>query len=261
MSVGLDALPPRWRADRLVRSDLARLVRAGARVVEDGESFVLLTTSPRGVSALGLSPDGGAARLVAQLADAGDLRAPLRWLWLPRAGDLPARVCEALAVEPLPGWNWMSTTRIPEAPDGALVERLDLRADLPAIHDCLADANPTTESDPAGPDEAGWWGVRDGDRLVGVIGAGLRGGASDEGFSWHLHGLGVRPEARTRGLGTALTAAATAAGVAAGADWVSLGVWAANAPAIRIYERLGYRTDHRNRSYRPLDAPPHNPPS
>ncbi len=32
---------------------------------------------------------------------------------------------------------------------------------------------------------------------------------------------------------------------------VSLGVWAANEPALRIYRRLGFRTDHQGRSYRP----------
>jgi ribosomal protein S18 acetylase RimI-like enzyme len=87
---------------------------------------------------------------------------------------------------------------------------------------------------------------------VGVIGAGRQGAAAEDGFSWHLHGLGVDPGARRGGLGTALMTAATAEGLAAGAEWVSLGVWAANEPALRIYRRLGFRTDHRGRSYRPI---------
>lgn len=250
MSGELVALPSRWREDRLVRSDLAGLVDAGARVVQEGSSFVLLTTSGRGLTVIGLSDDEGAVRLVTQLVEGGEVGAPLRWMWLSRRADLPEDVCARLDVEPLPGWNWMSATQAPAVPDGVLVERLALPDEIPAILDCLAEANPTTDSDPAGRHEAGWWGVRDGDRLVAVIGAGLRGGEGD-GFSWHLHGLGVRPEARRGGLGSALVAIATAEGLGAGADWVSLGVWAENTGAIRIYERLGYRTDHRNRSYRP----------
>ncbi len=251
MSAGLSGLPTRWRDDRLVRSDLARLLDRGARVVADGDAFVLIGDSPRGAVVAGLSEGGGAARLVAALVDAGELAAPIRVLTLPRSHDLPATLCAQLGVVPNDGWDWMSTDTAASAADREIVVPLDVAAELPAILDCLAEANPTTESDPAGPHEAGWWGVREGDRLVGVIGAGLRGGSDDDGFSWHLHGLGVRPEARTRGLGTALTAGATAAGLSAGADWVSLGVWAHNAAAIRIYERLGFRTDQRNRSYRP----------
>ena len=253
MTAGLDALPPRWRDDRLVRSDLARLLHRGARVIGDEETFVLVGEGRHGTVVSGMSDDGAAARLVVSLVDSGEIAPPVQVLTLPRGDDLPDAVCERLGVAPNAGWDWMSTSTAPPAGHPGLVEPLDLATEVPAIRDCLAEANPTTESDPAGPHEAGWWGVRDGDRLVGVIGAGLRGGADDDGASWHLHGLGVRPEARKRGLGTALTAAATAAGLAGGADWVSLGVWAPNAAAIRIYERLGFRTDHRNRSYRPLD--------
>ena len=68
---------------------------------------------------------------------AGELRAPLRWMSLPRATDLPADVCAALRVDPLPGWDWMSTTTIGDVPGTERVERLDLAADLPAILDCL----------------------------------------------------------------------------------------------------------------------------
>ncbi len=194
MTATLDALPARWRDDRLVLSDRHKL--AGARVLGDDEGIVVLFDGPTGLSVTGYGPDGRAVGIVTALVDAGELRAPLRWLSLPRAVDLPGPVCAALSVEPLPGWDWMSTTAVADAPGTDRVERLDLEADLPAVLDCLAAGNPTTDSDPTSPHEAGWWGVRDGDRLVGVLGAGLRGGATDDGFSWHLHGLGVRPEGR-----------------------------------------------------------------
>lgn len=249
MSGPLEALPARWRDDRLVLSDRHKL--PGARVLGDDEGIVVLFDGPTGLSVSGHGSDGRAAGIVTSLVNAGELRAPLRWMSLPRATDLPPGVCDELHVEPLPGWDWMSTTSVADVPGTDRVARLDLATDLPDIRACLAAANPTTDSDPASPHEAGWWGVRDGGRLVGVIGAGRRGGAAEDGFSWHLHGLGVRPEGRRTGLGTALMVAATAEGLAAGADWVSLGVWAANEPALRIYRRLGFRTDHRGRSYRP----------
>jgi ribosomal protein S18 acetylase RimI-like enzyme len=251
VSTALDALPARWRTDRLLLSERYRVER-GARVIGHDEALLVLSESRRGVSVAGWALDGGAARLVTGLVDAGELAGPLVWMWLPRHDDLPPRVCEALGVSPLPGWDWMSSTTSPSVPGQSGVERLDVSRDLDAIQDCLADSNPETEADPTSAHEVGWWGVREDGRLIGVIGAGLRGGSADGGFTWHLHGLGVRPSARTRGLGTALTAAATDDGLAAGADWVSLGVWADNAPAISIYRRLGYRTDHENRSYAPV---------
>ena len=244
-----DALPPRWRNDRPLLSDRHKLARA--RVVGDDEGIVVLFDGLTGLSIAGYGSGGQAAGLVTRLVEDGALTPPLRWMSLPRATDLAPYVTEALHVEPLPGWDWMSTTSIAEVPGTGRVERLTLPDDVPAILDCLGEANPTTGSDPTSPHEAGWWGVRDGGRLLGVIGAGRRGGATETGFSWHLHGLGVRPDGRRGGLGTALMVAATADGLAAGADWVSLGVWAHNEPALRIYRRLGFRTDLQGRSYRP----------
>ncbi len=249
MTGAVEALPPRWRDDRVVLTD--RHLLAGARVLGDDDGIVVLVDRGSGLSVIGHGPDGRAAGIVTSLVASGELRAPLRWMSLPRAMDLAPGVCEALHVQPLPGWDWMSTTTVEDVPGTERVERLDVPADLPAILDCLRESNPTTESDPTNPHEAGWWGIRSGARLVGVIGAGRRGGAGEDGFSWHLHGLGVRPEGRRGGIGTALLVAATREGLAAGADWVSLGVWAANEPALRIYRRLGFRTDHQGRSYRP----------
>jgi hypothetical protein len=78
----------------------------------------------------------------------------------------------------------------------------------------LFDRPTGTHAGPTSPHEAAWWGVREGGRPLGVLGAGRRGGAG-------------------------------------GADRVSLGVWAHNEPALRIYRRLGFRTDLQGRSYRP----------
>jgi len=247
--VSPDRLPPRWRSDRLLAEEWPRL--RGPRVVGDDHGFVVISQHRDGPDVAGYGDDERPARIVADLVAAGELAPPLAWLSLPRTADLPATVCESLAVRPLPGWDWMSVDQppTPAGPDG--VVRLDPVADAEVIRDCLAEANPTTEADPAGRHEGGWWGAWEGDRLAGVIGAGTRLGADGRPQRWHLHGLGVRPSVRARGLGTALMVAATRGGFEAGAPWVSLGVWADNARAIAIYRRLGYHTDHQRRSYRP----------
>ncbi len=245
----LDLLPAAWRSDRLLREEWPR--QHSPRVIGDDEGFVVISQHRDGPDVTGYGHDERPARIVADLVTSGELVPPLAWLSLPRTADLPDEVCDALAVRPQPGWDWMSTDAPPPPPNVDGVVRLDPVTDADAIRDCLADSNPTTEADPAGRHEGGWWGAWDGDRLAGVIGAGTQVGEDGRPARWHLHGLGVRPSVRTRGLGTALMVAATRGGFEAGAPWVSLGVWADNARAISIYQRLGYHTDHQRRSYRP----------
>lgn len=243
-AVDLTALPAPWRADPLVCS------RRGAQLRwhGDGSGLVTLAPTPAGLSVAGYGT--GAPALVAELFAAGDLGGPLRGIDLPRELDLPEPVRVGLGLQRQPGWDWLWTETPPAAPCVEVVE-LDPATDAEAIRECLAEANPETWGDP-GPDDAGWWGVADRTgRLAGVVGATEQGGRTANATSWHLGGLGVRPGDRGRGLGAALMAAATRAGLAAGADWVSLGVWAHNLTAIRLYHRLGYRTGHRRASWRP----------
>lgn len=190
---------------------------------------------------------------------AAGLPRPVGWMSVPRGADVPADLLTELGLARFSSWDWMATDREPPAAAAEPhVVVLEPARDADAIRGCLADSNPGTTADPTGPLEAAWFGVRDGARLVGVAGASLRGGRSDEGFSWHLHGLGVRPGARARGLGAALTAAVTRAGLADGAQWVSLGMYADNDAARRIYRRLGYLTEGRFASFGPAgaDRPP-----
>ncbi|MDQ7992328.1 MAG: N-acetyltransferase [Propionicimonas sp.] len=243
-------VPARWRSDRLLCSQLSLL--DGAGVVADDDALLLLPAVADGPSISGYGP--GSGRLLAGLVERGEVAAPLRWLDLPREARLDADSCARLAVEPLPGWDWMVATRPPTAPTLPVV-RLDLARHRGAIEDCLAEANPGTWARPGADDDLGWWGVRGPDGLLGVIGASRRDGARPGSTSWHLHGLGVRPSARGRGHGGALTAAATRAGLAGGADWVSLGVWADNRTAIDLYHRLGFATEHRRGSYQPRSRP------
>jgi len=168
--------------------------------------------------------------------------------------DLDPAVQEALAVRPVSAWDWMVTSTRPPSV-GSDVVRLDPVTDHESIVECLAQANPGTSADPAHPDEAAWFGVRGDGHLLGVIGAGRRRGAPDGAdLSWHVHGLGVVTSARGRGLGAALTSAAASAGFDEGGDWVSLGMYASNTAARRVYLRLGFVVEGRFTSYRAVTS-------
>ena len=242
----LDRLPAPWRGDRLVCSRLGSPDHL--RLHGDDSGLVMLAPTAQGLSVSGYG--AGCPEIVAGLCEAGELNRLLRWIDLPREVALAAPVRDRLRLTRQPGWDWL-WTEVPPDPAPVAVVALDPVRDAAAITDCLAEANPQTWGDPNAPDQVGWWGVVEAGVLIGVIGAAARPGGSATATSWHLEGLGVRPGARGRGLGSALTAAATRAGLAAGADWVSLGVWAANLAAIRIYHRLGYRTGHQRASWRP----------
>ncbi|GIG24260.1 GNAT family N-acetyltransferase [Cellulomonas denverensis] len=172
---------------------------------------------------------------------------PWRTAWI--ATDALPAVRDVLADAGLTpnrtGWEWMVIRDRPTpVADQARLRPLT-PADRPAAAACLAVANPTTEATPVATGER-WWGIDGPDgSLLGVIGAEPRSGALGGSGSWHLHGLGVRPGTRGQGLGGALTAGATRQLLAAGADWVSLGMWDDNDGARRIYHRLGFRTVHR----------------
>ena len=63
--------------------------------------------------------------------------------------------------------------------------------------------------------------------------------ATFDGASY-LSSIGTAGWARGRGFGALVTRAAAADGVAAGSEWVYLGVFAENAVAIGVYERSGF---------------------
>ncbi|MBT0995019.1 GNAT family N-acetyltransferase [Cellulomonas sp. DKR-3] len=268
----LDLLPPRWRSDRFLRTDAPGW--HDVEVVGDDEAVVVVVDSPHVERAV--VGRGDAGRVRGLLADLARRRAgrPHGWMSVPRGTSPSDDVLAALGLRPFSSWDWFASTTCPDgladrppggAPAPALepaaaVRELDRVADAAEIRACLAEANPGTSADPGGALEAAWFGVADHDALVGVIGASLRPAAdSAHAASWHLHGLGVRPRARRRGLGAALTAAATTAGLRAGAPWVSLGMYADNAGARRIYERLGYVCEARFDSFGPPTA--ERPPS
>lgn len=243
----LEVLPPRWRQDRMLLGDRVRWDAVEA--VGDDDAVLLLVGGPERPSLLGR----GDPVLVERLVDRLDV-GPARWMSVPRGAHPNAETVARLGLVPFSTWEWLSTDVVPPAVDGeGTVRALDLDTDADAIRACLREANPGTSADPAGPHEIGWWGVEVDGALGGVVGVVERGGPGD-GRSWHLHGLGVRPHLRGTGTGTALTAAVVRAALTAGASWVSLGMYAQNDTARRLYHRLGFRTDAEFRSFAPPEA-------
>lgn len=133
-------------------------------------------------------------------------------------------------------WDWMWTTRtVPTLPHESAIEMVDgaAAAELVAF---LRHANPRTHGEPfARPDQL-WVTLRDGPVLVAC-------GSWDLATSGIpvLAGIAVDPARRGEGYGAAITAYLTRRAVSAfGA--CTLGMFADNLTARRLYHRLGYRT-------------------
>lgn len=170
----------------------------------------------------------GAARPAVEFVASTDAAATGRWLHLPRTGSLAE-----LTVARHDEWEFRwTTTPPPTQPGEQRVTRLG-EADVDELSALIEESFPTSTSRPGDPGVVAWYGIRDSDRLIA---AGADRTRSDVGF---LAGLTVTPEARGRGLGAALTAAMTR-DLLRRYDTVALGVYADNAGAIRLYERLGF---------------------
>jgi ribosomal protein S18 acetylase RimI-like enzyme len=134
-------------------------------------------------------------------------------------------------------WDWFWTTSAPEprAGEAAVVELGD--DDLDDLAELLRVSSPRTSAQAGDPSVRTWFGVRDG---AGSLVACAADHEQVPGVR-HLRAIATHPSFRGRGLGADVTAAATRAGLAAGADAVTLGMYADNAVARRMYERLGFR--------------------
>lgn len=243
----------------MLLGDRVRWQRVEVTTAPDGRSGALVAVlRERRTTLLGRGDPAPVAQLVAgrveRRAAAGEPTG-VDWMSVPRGAQVDARHLGLLGLAPYSSWDWLVTDAEPPAVAAEdVVVPLDPVAEADAVRACLAVANPGTTADPTAADQAAWFGVPDGGRLAGVVGVSLRGGPDDASWSWHLHGLGVRPAARGRGLGAALTATATRAGLRGGASWVSLGMYAENDTARRIYHRLGYVTEGEFDSFGPPGA-------
>lgn len=195
----------------------------------------------------GVGDPGAVAGLVA--AAYPELPSPAYGLTVPRGAMalLPAHLRPARTDD----WDWFltSTPPVPQAGEHRVACLEDADA---AIADLLAESSPRHDADPGDDTVRRWCGVRDGESgLVAVA-------AHTEHVPGvpHLASIATLPRCRGRGLGTAVTAWLTRQLLADGAPVVTLGMYADNAGARRMYGRLGYRNDHHFTSGRLPPAPP-----
>lgn len=103
----------------------------------------------------------------------------------------------------------------------------------------LAEASPTASAQPGNPEVNAWVGIRGP--------AGLLACAADTSAATgvgHLSSIAVAPAARGQGLGAAVTSALMRRQFAAGADLVTLGMYARNTAGRALYDHLGMHDDH-----------------
>jgi len=113
-------------------------------------------------------------------------------------------------------------------------------ADDAAVGALLAVASDRPSARPGDAHAGRWWGVRGTCGLLACVAA----TTEDGGPAPHLAALATHPRHRGRGLGGAVTAAATR-DLLGTHPVVTLGMYADNVPARRVYERLGWHCSHR----------------
>jgi ribosomal protein S18 acetylase RimI-like enzyme len=159
--------------------------------------------------------DLGAGNLMA-LADPGPAR-------LAAAGPLPA----GLAVERLAGLSGEDAAVAASGIVDVLLEAFDVEPER----------RPGVENETIASLAHPWFThylLRHDGRPAAVARRATFDGAS------YLSSIGTASWARGRGLGSLVTRLATVDGLAAASDWIYLGVFADNTPAIGIYERSGF---------------------
>ncbi|AEG44386.1 GNAT family N-acetyltransferase [Isoptericola variabilis] len=252
-----------WDATHVWFDDDALLARLRWRARTDGEAPDVpfaVEHDDAGVSLLAVGEPDAAARLVldadAQLRADGRALGPVTRTSVPRgthralAALAAARGVDAPAPfdrPPSGAWDWLGTTAEPPAQPGEdrVVELAgeDGRAE---VAECLAVAHPHGEL-PVDEPRSRWFGWRDHDGVLrGVVGASRR----VPGQPWVLGSVGTDPAWRGRGIAAAVTAVATREGLAE-APMVTLGMYADNDTARRLYRRLGYEVAQEFESWRP----------
>jgi ribosomal protein S18 acetylase RimI-like enzyme len=221
----------RWQ----VRSD----VPLQAWDVGGAVAFVRTRSSGRRQLTVLGPPQSAAVAVIALVGAQAASTAPAHSVTVP-FGTLPL-LQDDLRIGPGDDWDWMwaDASTIGQ---GHVDERVEVLPDYAGddVAGLLAVASPRHSSDPGDPDVLAWYGIRDGGELVAC--AAHTG--SVPGVP-HLASIATHPRVRGQGLGTALTATVTARLLAAGAPVVTLGMYADNDVARRMYARIGYVCSHR----------------
>jgi len=183
-----------------------------------------------------LGTPGGAARLLTEVAVEALSALPTPRVSVPRGtvAELPA----GYRFEDPVDWDFRWTASVPPVTASAEPGRWLGPADDPAVVELLETANPRTSARPGNPTVRRWAGIRTAGGRLDACAADTSGAPVG-----HLSAIATRPECRGQGLGTAISAWLTRQ-LLAEFDLVTLGVYADNPAALRLYDRLGYAADH-----------------
>ncbi|UFU01562.1 GNAT family N-acetyltransferase [Ruania suaedae] len=246
-------LGPQWSSLPVLRADVPRYRQA---IWWAGPGAVAMSTAAEGSarSLVGVGEPAALADVVTAAFTPDGAPSPGSGLHMPPAvvsltrgtwDLLPAAVRTWLGTTRASHWDWLVCTEAP--PPTSAHERvveLDLgleRAEMAALQQLVLPHTYTPLDKPG----TRWFGCRDDrGRLVAMAAAG----------GWvhevHLGSIVTHPDVRRQGLGSALTGALTRRGLAATGQ-VSLGLYADNHEARRVYARLGFALGQQWESRRP----------
>lgn len=246
-----DELLTALRHDAYVRFDLApgslerTSVTAGVAVAWVGAH----RAGVRWATALALDPHDPehvheAVRLLVPLARAAEAAGtPANGITITRGGRdlLPADLRQIEAWE----WDFWCTEIAPEpveTPYGIDASVVDLDEEDPRIGQLLDVSSPTASLRPGDPRVVRWAGIEDpegGLSDTGGLAAVLAVTRQPSGAA-HLNDVATHPARRGRALARLLCGEATTAALRAGAPAVTLGMYADNDAARRVYSSLGF---------------------
>ena len=218
----------------------------GADAWLDEENGAVAVVRPRrafGTSLAAVGDPDGAVSLALALAPTLDLG----WVTLPRGATVPAGSVFGRAPEGV-DWEWMWTSAAPPSVTGEeLVVRLEVstpraRAELAAF---LAEHSPRHSAEPGDRAARTWLGVRSD---AGTLLACLALYEAVPGVDL-MASVAVAGSARGRGLGLAITAAATRRSLWERPPAATVDLYSDNAVARSLYAKLGYRVDQEFSSY------------
>jgi GNAT superfamily N-acetyltransferase len=201
-----------------------------------GDGAVLWTRVWRGRPSLtGVGSATGVAAVLTAVAHAlpAELRVSLPHGWADHLGP-------ALSFEPRSDWDWLWTATPPPVVSYEEAVHWLGDTDHDDVRALLEEVSPDASAWPGDDRSRRWAGIRAGDgRLAACL-----ADTSRTATIGHISSVATAPAFRRNGYGAALTAWVTRAFLAEGRSPATLGMYAWNDTARRMYQRLGYALAH-----------------
>lgn len=230
-----DLLPPTWANDRF----LVEMINDPKCAWHSGSGALVEHHNRHGYALTGVGEVGAVAHLTAarRIPAYASVTLP-RGTW----ERLPRSITATIALDAQENWNWMDIEYIPEVPLMGQVKEIDLLHELEDFHRVRNSAIPDSFLTPNHPGVR-WFGWYDHNGNIRAVG-GAKGAAGGWPQGAHFGSIGTEPTWQGHGVGAALTSGMINIAFSEGATRASLGVYATNSRAIKLYERLGFETNY-----------------